>query len=48
MDFSSSVHDHKNSSGSENYQLPMGRFKEVMEDSSKTPLVLVACGSFSP
>lgn len=31
-----------------NYTLPQHRLKRVMSDSSKTPLLLVACGSFSP
>lgn len=30
------------------YQFPMHRFKSVMDDETKSPLVLVACGSFSP
>jgi nicotinamide mononucleotide adenylyltransferase len=30
------------------YQFPIHRFKTVMDDDSKSPLVLVACGSFSP
>ena len=30
------------------YQFPDYRLKTVMRDSSKTPLLLVACGSFSP
>ena len=33
---------------SEGYVFPEQRLKQVMEDSSKTPLLLVACGSFSP
>lgn len=32
----------------EGYQFPSHRLKQVMEDSSKTPLLLIACGSFSP
>ncbi len=31
-----------------NYTFPSHRLKRVMNDSSKTPLLLVACGSFSP
>ena len=31
-----------------NYTFPHHRLKRVMNDSSKTPLLLVACGSFSP
>lgn len=30
------------------YAFPQNRLKRVMDDSSKTPLLLVACGSFSP
>lgn len=30
------------------YQFPTNRLKRSLEDPSKTPLVLVACGSFSP
>lgn len=30
------------------YNFPRDRLKPVMADSSKTPLLLVACGSFSP
>ncbi|KAF2136461.1 uncharacterized protein K452DRAFT_292382 [Aplosporella prunicola CBS 121167] len=30
------------------YQFPTQRLKKVLSDSGKTPLVLVACGSFSP
>jgi len=30
------------------YAFPQTRLKRVMNDSSKTPLLLVACGSFSP
>lgn len=30
------------------YKFPDHRLKPVMDDSSKTPLLLVACGSFSP
>lgn len=48
MESLTSQDDHTVPDGPENYQFPMGRFKEVMDDSSKTPLVLVACGSFSP
>ena len=33
---------------SESYVFPEHRLKRVMDDSSKTPLLLVACGSFSP
>ena len=39
------------SKGSEdlaNYRFPDSRLKRIMDDSSKTPLLLVACGSFSP
>lgn len=32
----------------ESYVFPEHRLKSVMEDPSKTPLLLVACGSFSP
>lgn len=32
----------------DNYQFPTHRLKAKMEDSSRTPLVLIACGSFSP
>lgn len=32
----------------ESYVFPEHRLKTVMEDPSKTPLLLVACGSFSP
>lgn len=31
-----------------NYEFPHYRLKRVMTDPSKTPLLLVACGSFSP
>jgi nicotinamide mononucleotide adenylyltransferase len=30
------------------YSFPDHRLKTVMDDPSKTPLVLIACGSFSP
>ena len=30
------------------YSLPQSRLKKVMNESSKIPLCLVACGSFSP
>lgn len=30
------------------YSFPVDRLKTVMEDPDKTPLLLVACGSFSP
>ncbi|KAJ9640311.1 Nicotinamide/nicotinic acid mononucleotide adenylyltransferase 1 [Coniosporium tulheliwenetii] len=30
------------------YQFPTGKLKRVLSDSSKTPLVLISCGSFSP
>ena len=30
------------------YTFPHHRLKRIMDDSSKTPLLLVACGSFSP
>jgi nicotinamide mononucleotide adenylyltransferase len=30
------------------YTFPDSRLKRVMSDPSKTPLLLVACGSFSP
>lgn len=30
------------------YALPDGKLKTTIDDSSKTPLLLVACGSFSP
>jgi len=32
----------------EDYQFPANRLKRSFEDPAKTPLVLVACGSFSP
>lgn len=32
----------------ENYQFPTQRLKTTMTDSSRTPLVLIACGSYSP
>lgn len=32
----------------ENYQFPVHRLSDVMLDDDKSPLVLVACGSFSP
>ena len=32
----------------EGYTFPADRLKPVMDDPSKTPLLLVACGSFSP
>lgn len=32
----------------EDYTFPEFRLKRVMEDPEKTPLLLVACGSFSP
>ncbi|KAF2452863.1 nicotinamide-nucleotide adenylyltransferase 2 [Lineolata rhizophorae] len=32
----------------ENYTLPRDRMKRLLSDSSKTPLALVSCGSFSP
>lgn len=32
----------------ENYSFPVHRLKQVMDDPEKTPLLLVACGSFSP
>jgi len=32
----------------ENYTFPANRLKKVLLDSTKTPLVLVSCGSFSP
>ncbi|OCK74187.1 nicotinamide mononucleotide adenylyltransferase 1 [Lepidopterella palustris CBS 459.81] len=31
-----------------NYTFPANRLKKVLSDSARTPLVLVACGSFSP
>ncbi|KAL8646743.1 MAG: hypothetical protein Q9210_005957 [Variospora velana] len=31
-----------------NYTFPKARLKECMSDASRTPLLLVACGSFSP
>ena len=31
-----------------NYQFPSDRLSRVLRDPSKTPIVLVACGSFSP
>ncbi|KAL1649458.1 Nicotinamide/nicotinic acid mononucleotide adenylyltransferase 1 [Diplodia intermedia] len=30
------------------YEFPTQRLKKVLSDSARTPLVLVACGSFSP
>lgn len=30
------------------YEFPTQRLKTVLNDSGRTPLVLVACGSFSP
>ena len=35
-------------SNSESYVFPEHRLKQVMDDATKTPLLLVACGSFSP
>lgn len=32
----------------ENYSLPRHRLKRSLESLQKTPLVLVACGSYSP
>ncbi|KAK4695181.1 nicotinamide mononucleotide adenylyltransferase, partial [Lecanoromycetidae sp. Uapishka_2] len=32
----------------QDYQFPTNRLKRTLEDPTKTPLVLVACGSFSP
>lgn len=32
----------------DDYEFPTHRLKRVMDDPSKTPLVLVAAGSFSP
>jgi nicotinamide mononucleotide adenylyltransferase len=32
----------------DNYSFPQYRLQQTMKDSSKTPLLLVACGSFSP
>lgn len=32
----------------DNYRFPAERMKRVLSNSSKTPLVLVSCGSFSP
>lgn len=32
----------------DNYVFPRDRLKKVLSDSSRTPLVLVSCGSFSP
>lgn len=32
----------------EGYEFPVDRLKPKMEDPSKTPLILIACGSFSP
>lgn len=32
----------------EDYAFPEQRLKKVMDDPEKTPLLLVACGSFSP
>ena len=36
------------SSSLECYQFPHRKMKRVLKDSTRTPLVLVACGSFSP
>lgn len=36
------------STPAEEYVFPEYRLKRVMDDSEKTPLLLVACGSFSP
>lgn len=30
------------------YKFPRGRLKPLLEDATKEPIVLVACGSFSP
>lgn len=32
----------------EGYEFPTHRLKKCLSDSGRTPLVLVACGSFSP
>lgn len=32
----------------QNYAFPIHRLSRTLKDSSKTPIVLVACGSFSP
>ncbi|KAK5006597.1 Nicotinamide/nicotinic acid mononucleotide adenylyltransferase 1, partial [Cryomyces antarcticus] len=32
----------------DNYVFPTGKLQTRLRDSSKTPLVLVSCGSFSP
>ncbi|KAI9792495.1 MAG: hypothetical protein M1833_001074 [Piccolia ochrophora] len=37
-----------NAPTTEGYKFPGDRLKKVMSDSSKTPLCLVSCGSFSP
>lgn len=34
--------------GPSDYDLPTHRFSRVLRDSTKQPIVLVACGSFSP
>ena len=41
-------HTASNSNSSSNYTFPDGKLKKVMHDSSKTPLVLVVFGAFSP
>lgn len=35
-------------SGTKNYRFPHSKLKRRLDDSKKTPLLLVACGSFSP
>ena len=30
------------------YAFPANKLKRIMDDGSKTPLLLIACGSFSP
>jgi len=32
----------------DNYHFPTHRLKTKLQDDSRTPLVLIACGSFSP
>jgi len=44
----SSPDSHSRFTNPPNYTFPDHRLNWVMRDSSKTPIVLVACGSFSP
>ncbi|MCJ1313167.1 hypothetical protein MMC25_006844 [Agyrium rufum] len=39
---------HSPSNGLKNYTFPDRKIKKVMEDPARTPLLLIACGSFSP